>query len=129
MRLTLGFVATAALATAITAPAKAQQNVTLRFSVGANDHPTDGLQLGMKALKQYVEDMSGGTLKIRLFWNTLGGSLQLTEEVKNGTLDMAAVDDSVLGSFHKPMQIFLIPYLFPYSAIAWESSKAPLYAV
>lgn len=125
MKLTLGLVAAAALATATAAPANAQQTVTLRFSVGANDHPTDGLQVGMKALKQYVEYKSGGTLQIRLFWNTLGGSLQLTEQVKNGTLDMAAVDDSVLGSFHKPMQIFQIPYLFPSSAIAWDVVEGP----
>ena len=69
--------------------------------------------MGMKALKDYVEFKSGGELEIRLFFNTFGGSLQVTEQVKNGTLEMALTDDSVLGSFHKPMQVFQIPYLFP----------------
>ncbi len=110
----------AAALTVLTGAALAQNKIMLRYSVGANDHPTDGLQVGMKAMKQYVEFKSRGEIEIRLFFNTLGGSLQLTEQVKNGTLDMAAVDDSVLGSFHKPMQVFQIPYLFPSSPVAWE---------
>jgi C4-dicarboxylate-binding protein DctP len=44
--------------------------------------------------------------------------------VKNGALDRAAVDDSVLGSFHKPMQVFQFPYLFPSSAVAWEFTNS-----
>jgi C4-dicarboxylate-binding protein DctP len=50
----------------------------------------------------------------------MGGSLQVTEQVKNGSLDFALTDDSVLGSFHKPMLAFQIPYLFPSSPVAWE---------
>jgi C4-dicarboxylate-binding protein DctP len=81
--------------------------------------------MGMKALKEYVEFKSKGELEIRLFFNTMGGSLQVTEAVKNGTLEMALTDDSVLGSFHKPMQAFQIPYLFPSSPVAWEFMKSP----
>ena len=105
--------------------ADAQTKVNLRFAVGANDHPTDGMAVGMKTLKQYAEFKSKGEIEIRIFWNTLGGSLQVTEQVKNGTLEMALTDDSVLGSFHKPMQIFQIPYLFPSSPVAWEFMKSP----
>jgi len=110
----------AAAALALTGAAVAQTKVNLRFAVGANDHPTDGMAVGMKTLKQYAEFKSKGEIDIRIFWNTLGGSLQVTEQVKNGTLDMALTDDSVLGSFHKPMQAFQIPYLFGSSAAAWE---------
>jgi TRAP-type transport system periplasmic protein len=117
-----GLILVTAMALLLPGTASAQQT-TLRFAVGAADHATDGLQVGMKAFKQYVEFKSGGTLQIRLFWNTLGGSLQLAEQVKNGTLDMAAVDDSVLGSLHKPMQIFQIPYLFASSPVAWEFTQ------
>ena len=38
---------------------------------------------------------------------------------------MALTDDSVLGSFYKPMQIFQIPYLFASSPVAWEFMKSP----
>ena len=79
----------------------------LKFSIGAPDGP-GGEIFGMKALKEYVEFKSGGQLQIRLFFNTFGGSQQVTEQVKNGTLEMALTDDSVLGSFYKPMQIFQI---------------------
>ncbi len=97
---------------------------TLKFSIGAPESG-GGEILGMKALKEYVEFKSGGEIEIRLFFNTFGGSLQVTEQVKNGTLEMALTDDSVLGSFHKPMQVFQIPYLFASSPIAWEFMKSP----
>jgi TRAP-type transport system periplasmic protein len=110
----------AALALSGTVSAK----TILKFSIGAPDSG-GGEILGMKALKEYVEFKSGGEIEIRLFFNTFGGSLQVTEQVKNGTLEMALTDDSVLGSFHKPMQIFQIPYLFPSSPVAWEFMKSP----
>jgi TRAP-type transport system periplasmic protein len=112
------FAAVAALA--IAGAADAQTKVNLRFAVGANENPNDGMSLGMRALQQYAQFKSRGEIEIRIFWNTLGGSLQVTEQVKNGTLDMALTDDSVLGSFHKPMQAFQIPYLFGSSMAAWE---------
>ena len=102
----------------------AAAKTTLKFSIGAPESE-GGEILGMKALKQYVEFKSGGEIEIRLFFNTFGGSLQVTEQVKNGTLEMALTDDSVLGSFHKPMQVFQIPYLFPSSPVAWEFMKSP----
>ena len=110
----------AALAVAGTAAAK----TILKFSIGAPESG-GGEIMGMKALKDYVEFKSGGEIEIRLFFNTFGGSLQVTEQVKNGTLEMALTDDSVLGNFHKPMLVFQIPYLFPSSPVAWEFMKSP----
>lgn len=101
----------------------AMAKTILKFSIGAPESG-GGEIMGMKALKDYVEFKSGGELEIRLFFNTFGGSLQVTEQVKNGTLEMALTDDSVLGSFHKPMQVFQIPYLFPSSPVAWEFMKS-----
>jgi C4-dicarboxylate-binding protein DctP len=115
-----GLLAAAALTFSMGAAAK----TILKFSIGAPDS-NGGEILGMKALKEYVEFKSGGEIEIRLFFNTFGGSLQVTEQVKNGTLEMALTDDSVLGSFHKPMQVFQIPYLFPSSPVAWEFMKSP----
>jgi len=114
-------VATSALALVLAGDAMAK--TTLKFSIGAPDGP-GGEIAGMKALKEYVEFKSKGEIEIRLFFNTFGGSLQVTEQVKNGTLEMALTDDSVLGSFHKPMQIFQIPYLFASSPVAWEFMKS-----
>lgn len=95
------------------------QQVKLRFSVGANESETDGMSVGLRAMRDYIDYKSGGTMKMEIFWNTLGGSLQVAEQVKNGTLDMALADDSVLGSFYPPMAAFQIPYLFSSSAAAW----------
>jgi C4-dicarboxylate-binding protein DctP len=108
-----------AAAPALVTPARAQSRTLIRLSIGAPES-AGGEIAGLRAIKQYVEFRSGGALEVRLFFNTLGGSLQLTEQVKNGTLEMALTDDSVLGSFHKPMQVFQIPYLFASSPVAWE---------
>jgi tripartite ATP-independent transporter DctP family solute receptor len=113
--------ATSALALVLAGDASAK--TTLKFSIGAPEGP-GGEIAGMKALKEYVEFKSKGEIEVRLFFNTFGGSLQVTEQVKNGTLEMALTDDSVLGSFHKPMQIFQIPYLFASSPVAWEFMKS-----
>ena len=109
---------------ALTVSGAATAKTVLKFSIGAPESG-GGEIMGMKALKEYVEFKSGGEIEIRLFFNTFGGSLQVTEQVKNGTLEMALTDDSVLGSFHKPMQIFQIPYLFPSSPVAWEFMRSP----
>jgi C4-dicarboxylate-binding protein DctP len=98
-------------------------DVKLRFSVGANESETDGMSVGLRAMRDYVAYKSGGTMEIEIFWNTLGGSLQVTEQVKNGTLDMALTDDSVLGSFYPPMQAFQIPYLFSSAPAAWKFTQ------
>ncbi len=118
------FALAAIAALGLSAAADAQQRTTLRFAIGAPDSQGGEIQ-GMKALKEYVEFRSRGQIEIRLFFNTLGGSLQLTEQVKNGTLEMALTDDSVLGSFHRPMNAFQIPYLFPSSPVAWEFMQSP----
>ncbi len=110
-------------ALALSFAAAADAKTTLKFAIGAADGP-GGEIMGMKALKEYVEFKTKGEIEIRLFFNTMGGSLQVTEAVKNGTLEMALTDDSVLGSFHKPMQAFQIPYLFPSSPVAWEFMKS-----
>ncbi len=123
--LTLAATAAAAIAApAIINSARAQQRTVIRLSIGAPEGP-GGEIAGLRAIKQYVEFRSGGAMEVRLFFNTLGGSLQLTEAVKNGTLEMALTDDSVLGSFHRPMQVFQIPYLFASSAVAWEFMASP----
>src|SRR3982751_4955304 len=96
-------VASALTVIAVALSSAATAKTILKFSIGAPDSP-GGEIFGMKALKEYVEFKSGGELEIRLFFNTFGGSLQVTEQVKNGTLEMALTDDSVLGSFPKPRQ-------------------------
>ena len=105
--------------------AVADAQVKLRFSVGAIESETDGMSVGLRAFRDYINYKSGGELQMEIFWNTFGGSLQVTEQVKNGTLDMALTDDSVLGSFHAPMSAFQIPYLFPSSPVAWEFPNTP----
>jgi len=125
-RRVLSACAVATLAIGVVLGSATAAEVKLRFSVGANESPTDGMSVGLRAMRDYVAYKSGGEMEIEIFWNTLGGSLQVTEQVKNGTLDMALTDDSVLGSFFPPMQAFQIPYLFGSSAAAWEFANTEI---
>ena len=69
----------------------ADAQVKLRFSVGANESETDGMSVGLRAFRDYINYKSGGELQMEIFWNTFGGSVQVTEQVKNGTLDIALI--------------------------------------
>ena len=69
----------AVAALGIAGAAQAQNKVNLRFAVGAAESATDGMSLGMRALQQYAQFKSRGEIEIRIFFNTLGGSLQVTE--------------------------------------------------
>lgn len=119
-------VAAVVLSTAALVGTADAETVKLRLAVGANESATDGMSVGLRALRDYAAYKSGGELQIEIFWNTLGGSLQVTEQVKNGMLDMALTDDSVLGSFYPPMAAFQIPYLFASSAAAWEFTETDI---
>jgi tripartite ATP-independent transporter DctP family solute receptor len=96
----------------------------IKLGVGTTQ-AEESLNRSITALKTYAETRSNGELEIRLFWNTLGGSLQLSEQVRDGTLEMALTDDSVMANFHKPMMALQVPYLFPSSAVAWEFMREP----
>jgi C4-dicarboxylate-binding protein DctP len=121
--LRVGAAALALLAGAAVATIASAQTV-IKLGIGTTE-AEESLARSIGALKSYAETKSNGGLEIRLFWATLGGSLQLSEQVRDGTLEMALTDDSVMANFHKPMMALQIPYLFPSSAVAWEFMREP----
>src|SRR3712207_6237584 len=80
----------------------ASAQTVIKLGIGTTE-AEESLARSIGALKSYAETKSNGELEIRLFWATLGGSLQLSEQVRDGTLEMALTDDSVMANFHKPM--------------------------
>ena len=96
----------------------------IKMGIGTTE-AEESLSRSINAMKDYIETRSNGELEVRLFWATLGGSLQLSEQVRDGTLEMALTDDSVMANFYKPMMALQIPYLFPSSAVAWEFMREP----
>lgn len=100
---------------------------TIKLGIGTAE-TEESLARSIGAMKRYVEMKSDGEIEVRLFWNTLGGSLQLSEQIKNGTLEVALTDDAVMVGFHKPIMALQIPYLFPSAPVAWEFMRDPVAA-
>ncbi len=69
--------------------------------------------------KAFVESATNGAVKVELFPSgQLGGSRELTEMVKTGTLDLA-IETGNMGSFYPPYQLINIPYVFISDEVAW----------
>lgn len=98
---------------------------TLRF--GLNSSAADNPDYrGIVAFKDYVEFNSGGRLKIQLFpGGQLGSERQMTEQVRDGALDIAYVADGNMTSFYPKIQVLAIPYLFPSAPVAWNVMSGP----
>ena len=78
------------------------------------------------AFKDYVEFQSGGKLRVQLFpGGQLGSERQMTEQVRDGALDVAYVADGNATGFYPKLQVLAIPYLFPSAPVAWEVLRGP----
>lgn len=62
---------------------------------------------------EYVEEYSGGTLKIDIYGDaSLGADRDLFVQVKDGMLDLAPTGTVNDGGVYTPLQIFDLPYVF-----------------
>jgi TRAP-type transport system periplasmic protein len=113
-----GALAAAALL-AMPAHLRGQGRTQVKLGIGTTE-AEESLSRSFNALKAYAEARSGGAIEMRLFWNTLGGSLQLSQQVREGTLEMSLTDDAVMTGFHRPIMALQIPYLLDSAAVAWE---------
>jgi TRAP-type transport system periplasmic protein len=103
----------------------AAQAQTLRF--GMNTPPSDAPDYqGALAMKSYLEFNSGGKLQLQIFPSgQLGSEREMTEQIRDGALDIAWVADGNLTGFYPKMQVLAIPYLFPSSPVAWDVLRGP----
>lgn len=111
---------------AITLAATADAQTRIRFATSVPE--TDAAEVqGMKAMKEYMEFKSGGSLQVDLLFGTLGaGERELTEMVQQGALEMALAADGAVTGFYPKLQVFAIPYLFKSSPVAWEFVHHPV---
>lgn len=124
LRKTASFVMVVAVAALTAMPVNAQTK--LRFGTAVPEATTAEV-LGMKAMKDYMEFKSGGTLEVDLLFGTLGvGERELTEMAQQGVIDMALAADGAVSGFYPKLQVFAIPYLFKSSPVAWEFARSPL---
>lgn len=120
--------AAAAICTALVAIplAGADAQTKIRFATSVPEANTAEV-LGMKAMKDYIDFKSGGTLEVELLFATLGvGERELTEMVQQGAIDMALAADGAVSGFYPKLQVFAIPYLFKSSPVAWEFARMPI---
>jgi C4-dicarboxylate-binding protein DctP len=114
----------AAAALALPAVARGQGRTVVKLGLGTTE-AEESLARSFNTLKAYAEARSGGAIEMRLFWNTLGGSLQLSQQIREGTLEMSLTDDAVMTGFHRPIMALQIPYLLDSSPVAYEFMREP----
>ena len=89
----------------------AQAAVNIRFAHGEAEDQTYGVYADMFAKK--VEKLSNGEIKCTVFANgVMGAELQAGQKVQQGTLQMALVTSSNVGSLAPSANIMALPYLF-----------------
>ena len=85
--------------------------VKIRFAHGEPEDQTYGVYASMFAKK--LEHVSGGAMKCTIFANgVMGAELQAGQKVQQGTLQMALVTASNVGSLAPSANILALPYLF-----------------
>lgn len=76
-------------------------------------HLTHPVTIAMDRMAKYVEEYSGGQLKIQIYpTGQLGGERELLELVQIGTIGMTKISGAVLENIVPPIQAFSLPYLF-----------------
>ena len=69
--------------------------------------------------KSFVETATNGAIQIELFPSAqMGGSKEMTEMTKTGTLDLC-IETGNMGPFFPEFQVINIPYVFASDEIAW----------
>lgn len=103
-----------------------QAQTTLRFATTLSENES-GEVLGMKAMEDYIEFKSNGSLQVELLFGTLGaGERELSEMAQQGAIQMVLAADGALSGFYNKLQVFGIPYLFKSSPVAWDFVKSPI---
>lgn len=84
----------------------------LRFGhVGPAFH---GQHLGAMAMAKYVEEKTGGAVKINVFpMGQLGGEVSLADQVQSGTLDIASVSTAILQNYVPQCALVDLPFIYP----------------
>lgn len=102
----------AAVVTFVTVSGVAAGNVR---EINFAHNQADGSEIAdtIAKIADYVEEDSGGTLKVNIFPSgVLGTEKEEVELVKAGVLDMAKIGSQTLGQFKGEYSIFALPYLF-----------------
>lgn len=85
--------------------------LTIKFAHGEPEEQTYGVYASM--LSKKLETMSNGNIKCIIYANgTMGAELELGQKVQQGTLHMALVSSTNVGSMAPSVNVLTLPYLF-----------------
>lgn len=106
-------------------PAFAAEYTIKVGSIVSDTHPD--MVVMKNTFVPYVEEKSGGRIKVELYPNgQLGGDRELAESVQMGTLQIALPATSVLAGFDKRFQVLDLPFLFTTREAAFEALDGEL---
>ena len=92
---------------------------TLRLShILDSTHP---VHLGMAYMGERLEELSGGTMRVKIYPSgQLGDERVSVELLQLGMLDMTKVSSAVIENFVPAMSVYSLPYLFRNSDHYWQ---------
>lgn len=92
--------------------AVAADKVVIRFSSGIGSR-TDPSNIAIRQFKTDLEAASAGRIEVQIFYGNQLGSLQdVTDQVKDGTIQMNSVSFGFLAKYFPDVQAVLLPFLF-----------------
>lgn len=96
----------------------------LKLRLASVTTATDQLGMGLQKFKELVEQKSGGSIKVQIFFNAaLGGERVALEACQKGTIDIAIASQSNLSLFCSDFLVFDLPhYILP-----TDANRAKLY--
>ena len=83
---------------------------------------THPVHLGMAYMGERLEELSGGTMQVKIYPSgQLGNERESVELLQLGTLDMAKTASSVIENFVPAMGVYSLPYLFEDQEHLWQT--------
>ena len=123
------FLLTLALGLALAFPGAlfAAKTYTIRYAHGdPPDITSASAHADAVLFKRYVEDRSGGRLKVEIYpANELGSEREQIEGVQLGSIQMCNISEGTVGIFFPEILATAIPYAFRTYTEAWQVLDSP----
>jgi TRAP-type transport system periplasmic protein len=92
----------------------------VRARVSLSTSPTHPLSIGMQVFERYVEAKTRGGIQVSLYYSSqFSSERESLEQVRSGSLEMAAASAGPLAAFNRHFMVLDIPFAFDSYEIAW----------
>ncbi|MDR2503529.1 MAG: DctP family TRAP transporter solute-binding subunit [Deltaproteobacteria bacterium] len=115
------------IAVIILAPSAAGMAATVIKLAHSSPAANDRLEDGCLIFKKYVEEKSGGAIKVDTFpASQLGAEREQLEGVQMGSIEMAALSGGPFPAIFPDIMVFDVPFLFSSEEVAYEIMDGPI---